>query len=314
MGTLSRLLSLYPVHTALDVRCHFAAPWVLDHEGSGSGIAPYHVVVRGRGWLEVGTRSDIPLQEGDIILFPTGAAHRLYTDDVKGPPAAYHQASAPASLPQLCNDGTGPVTDILCGQFEFGEEPLNPLLAALPELVHVRTVDRRDLSALRSLIDILRNEAEAARPGGLALLSQLASALFTLVMRAWVEQSQTAPGLFGMLAEPRLQPALHAMLTEPERPWELAELAALCNTSRATFARLFQRAAQATPAQVLTVTRMAKAATLLRGGRLPVGQIADQVGYQSEAAFNRIFKRTYGVGPGAYRRAAAASSPPRGLR
>jgi AraC family transcriptional activator of mtrCDE len=303
MGVLSHLLSLYPVRTALDIRCHFGAPWVLEHPGSGAGIAPYHVIVRGRGRLAVGGRKDIQLEEGDIILFPTGAPHRLYAEESDGTPGTYRQSGEPAALPLLFNDGSGPLADILCGQFEFGQETHHALLSALPELVHVKTTDRHDFSTLHSLIQMLHHEAETSRLGGRALLSQLASALFTLVMRAWVEQAPSTPGLFALLAEPRLQPALQAMLTEPERPWQLAELAALCHTSRATFARLFQRAAQASPAQVLTQTRMARAAAQLREGRLPIGQIAEQVGYQSEAAFNRVFKRSYGTGPGAYRRA-----------
>jgi len=139
------------------------------------------------------------------------------------------------------------------------------------------------------------------------VVSQLASALFALLMRAWLEQAAAMPGLFALLAEQRLQAALQAMLAEPERPWTLEELAGLCHMSRATFARVFGKAAGDTPAAVLTQTRMAKAASLLAQGRLPVGQIAEQVGYQSEAAFNRIFKRRYGIGPGAYRRSAAGA-------
>ncbi|WP_020655518.1 AraC family transcriptional regulator [Massilia niastensis] len=302
------MLTLYPVRTALDIRCQFGAPWVLEHPGSGAGSAPYHLIARGRGRLEVGGRKDIQLEEGDIILFPTGAPHRLYAEESDGTSGSYQQSDEQSALPLLFNDGSGPVTDILCGQFEFGQSTHNALLTALPELVHVRTADRHDFSTLRSLIQMLRQEAETSRPGGRALLSQLASALFTLVMRAWVEQAPSTPGLFALLAEPRLQPALRAMLAEPERPWQLAELADLCHISRATFARLFQRAAQASPAQVLTQTRMARAAALLREGRLPVGQIAEMVGYQSEAAFNRVFKRSYGAGPGAYRRSVVADT------
>lgn len=310
MGALSHLLSLYPVRTALDVRCHFGAPWVLDHQGSAAGIAPYHLVVCGRALLDVGAQRGILLEEGDIILFPTGAPHRLVAEHGEGVHTDALQAAAPGALPLLYNEGSGPVTDILCGQFEFDDARRNALLHALPELVHVRTVEGRDLASLRALIDMLGAEAESGRPGSRALLSQLATALFTLVMRAWMEQAPATPGLFALLAEARLQPALQAMLAAPERPWQLHELAALCHTSRATFARLFQRTARATPAQVLTQTRMARAAAMLGEAGLPVGLIAERVGYQSEAAFNRVFKRCYGVGPGAYRRRSGSQDGP----
>jgi AraC family transcriptional activator of mtrCDE len=306
MGALSRLLSLYPINTALDVRCHFGAPWVLDHDGTSCGTAPYHLIVNGSGWLEVGGKRDIPLQAGDIILFPQGSAHRLYTHSEQAPVAAV-PVPGEQVLTVLANGAEGPVTDILCGQFEFGAS--NALLAALPQLIHVRTAGRDDFAGLQALMAMLRSETETVRPGARAVVSQLASALFALLMRAWMEQATAMPGLFALLSERRLQAALLGMLDAPERPWSLAELAEACNMSRATFARLFQKAAGATPATILTQTRMARAAALLSQGRIPVGQVAEMVGYQSEAAFNRVFKRCYGVGPGAYRRGNQVSVP-----
>jgi AraC family transcriptional activator of mtrCDE len=305
VGALSQLLSLYPVRTALDVRCRFGDPWVLDHAGAALGVAPYHLIVRGRGRLEVGGRKDIPLEAGDIILFPKGSPHRLSSEQAGDAPLAPVHETDGGPLRLVFNEGGGPETGILCGQFEFGDAAANGLLAGLPELVHIRSGERQDLAMLHRLVEMLRLETDTVRPGGRAVISQLASALFALVMRAWVEQSAAMPSLFALLAEPRLQrrlQALQGMLAAPERPWQLAELAEACNMSRANFARVFQKAANATPAEVLTQTRMARAAVLLGEARLAVGQIAEQVGYQSEAAFNRVFKRHYGVGPGAYRR------------
>jgi AraC family transcriptional activator of mtrCDE len=306
MGALSRLLSLYPVQTALDIRCHFGAPWVLDHPAEPAGVAPYHLVVSGGGWLDVGAQRGIAVQAGDILLFPHGSPHKLHTGDPAAPPPAPRAFDSGQVVRVYENGGQGEATDILCGRLEFGAAGHHPLLAALPELIHVRTAGRDDFAGLQSLMAMLRVESETARPGARAVVSQLASALFALLMRAWLEQASAMPGLFALLAEQRLQAALLAMLAEPEKPWTLEQLAALCHMSRATFARLFQKAAGSTPAAVLTQTRMARAAALLAQGRLPAGQIAEQVGYQSEAAFNRVFKRSYGVGPGAYRRGATA--------
>lgn len=305
MGSLSQLLSLYPVRTALDIRCRFGAAWVLDHGGSGAGVAPYHLVVRGGGRLEVGGQKDIRLEPGDIVLFPTGSPHRLYSEGgLEAPVPAREQDGGPLRL--LYNEGDAPETGILCGQFEFSHGKANALLAALPDVVHIRTRERGDLVMLRSLLEMLRVETESERPGARAVISQLASALFALLMRAWMEQTASTPGLFALLAEPRLRSALQGMLAAPEHPWQLAELAAACNMSRATFARVFQKAANATPAEILTRTRMARAAVLLGEGRLQMGEVAERVGYQSEAAFNRVFKRYYGIAPGSYRRGIAA--------
>ncbi|NGZ87483.1 AraC family transcriptional regulator [Duganella aceris] len=292
MDALSQLLTLYPMRTALDVRCHFGAPWVLDHPGTASGVAPYHLIVRGEA--QVGGQA---LQAGDIVVFPHGAAHRLYLGD---PAAASSMRDLPGGLLELKgNDGDGPPTDILCGEFRFDTD--DSLLTALPPMLVVRSAGRADATGLRNLIDILQMEAETPRAGSEAIVRQLASALFALLIRCWLEQSMTVPGLFAVMAERRLQAALLGMLSAPQRPWTLEDLAQACHMSRATFARLFTKAAGATPAAVLTQLRMTRAARLLDTGK-QAGDVAESVGYQSEAAFNRAFKRQYGVGPGAYRR------------
>ncbi|MEB0163756.1 AraC family transcriptional regulator [Glaciimonas sp. CA11.2] len=168
----------------------------------------------------------------------------------------------------------------------------------------VRTAGRSDFAGLQALMTMLRVETEAMRPGANAVIAQLSSALFALVIRAWLEQAGTMPGLFAVLAERRLQAALQAMLAAPEKPWSLQDMAAACHMSRATFARLFRSVAGTTPATMLMQTRMAQAALWLAQGKRSVGDIGEAVGYQSEAAFNRVFKRCFGVGPGQYRRSA----------
>lgn len=293
MDSLSHLLSLYPVRTALDVRCRFGAPWVLDHHGAPHGVAPYHLMVRGEALC-----GDQRLQSGDIIVFPHGDAHRLHIGD---PRLATPLHAEPGLLRFERNDGDGPQTDILCGEFHFDTGSGAGLLAALPAMLVVRTAGRSDAQSLRHLMHMLQEEAETPRGGSQAIIQQLASALFALLMRTWLEQAAWAPGLFGVLAERRLQAALNGMLERPEHPWTLEELADVSHMSRATFARLFKQAANATPAGVLTQLRMARAARLLDQGRA-AGEVGETVGYQSEAAFNRAFKRQYGTGPGAYRK------------
>ena len=299
MDSLSRLLSLYPLQTALNVRCHFGAPWQLQVPDAGQGCAPYHVLVSGAAWLEMPDGARQPLAAGDAVLFPHGSAHRIRAGE--GEPASVAKVHGP-HLAVETNDGTGPASDILCGELHFGPEAA-PLLRTLPDVVLVRTAGQPALASLRALIALLQQEAEAERPGTAAILAQLTSALFALLLRGWLEQSG-GQGLLAVLAEPRLQPALHAMLAAPEQPWSLDGLARLCHMSRATFVRAFRQAAGLPPAEVLTQMRMAQAARLLAQGRLGAGQIGEQVGYQSEAAFNRVFKRHHGVGPGEYRRAA----------
>lgn len=120
-GNLSHLLSLYPIRIALDVRCRFGAPWVLDHGKTAAGVVPYHVIVRGHGRREVGERKDIPLHAGDVILFPKGTRHRLYSDQALGAADVPVHAADAAPLSLLYNHGAAPETGILRGQFEVGD-------------------------------------------------------------------------------------------------------------------------------------------------------------------------------------------------
>ncbi|NUU03739.1 cupin domain-containing protein [Herbaspirillum robiniae] len=318
MDALSRLLSLHPVRAALDIRCRFGEPWNLPHEALAFGVAPYHFILEGRARLEVDGREPMQLQPGDLVLFTRGAAHVIYT----APPqdaVAVRVVDPGASLRLHINDEAGsgrrPVSDFLCGQFHFESPQSNALMQALPEVVLVRGAELPDGHGLRVLATLLRDECGGAdgsgqlREGAQAVVSGLAAALFGLAIRAWLGQGGPQPGLLALLAHPRLQRAVQAMLEAPQEEWPLERLAEACHMSRATFARQFREAGATTPGEVLQQLRMAQAAKLLSYGKMGTAEIGEAVGYQSEAAFNRVFKKYSGVGPGAYRRRQRAGEP-----
>ncbi|MGB9990239.1 AraC family transcriptional regulator [Massilia sp. SM-13] len=305
MDTLSRLLSLYPVDTVINIRCHFRAPWLLDLPASGRGTARYHLLAGGEAVLEGDDGSEIALQAGDALVFPHGGAHRIRSLG-EGAPLPKHEHQASHGLAVHETGGDGSASDILCGEFHFGAGS-EALLAALPDVLVVRTAGQPAVAGLRSLIAILQEEAVAERPGSSGVLQHLSAALFALMLRAWMEQTSGASGILSVLAEKRLQPALQGMLAAPGRDWTLETLAAACHLSRATFARLFSAAAGVPPATMLTHIRMTQAAQLLSQRRLGAAAVGELVGYQSEAAFHRAFHRHHGVGPGQFRRAAGAN-------
>lgn len=307
MDSLSRLLALYPMRTALDVRCHFGAPWLLQQDPVGAGIAPYHLILEGQARLSLPGLQELALQAGDILVFPHGSAHTLHLNGGKADSQPLYQVPAAGPLRTVVNHGDGAATDILCGQFSWDPLASQTLLAALPPCLLIRTQGQARLAGLQALLGLLRQEAEQAQPGAAAVLAQLSSALFAMLMRAWLTQAEQPPGLFAALAEPRLQAALHAMLAQPGKDWNLASLADTCHMSRANFARVFRQVAGTTPAALLQQLRMAQAAQWLRQENRPVAEIGERAGYQSEAAFNRVFKRSFGMGPGQYRRAAMAT-------
>lgn len=307
MDALSHFLALYAPSGSLDVRCHLNAPWELEHQREAAGVATYHVVVAGEARLDMAGHPSVLLHAGDIVVFPRGSAHRLRAgtgaaaEAVAPPPRDVPDAGLPVRV--KANGGDGASCDILCGRFVFDDAAGQALLAALPEMLLVRSADKPEFCDLRALIAMLRRETGAMRPGSAVLVSQLSSVLFGLLIRAWTDETQTLQGMLGALAERRLQPALLGMFAEPARQWTLEDMARACHMSRATFVRLFHQASGTSAALMLLQIRMANAARwLARGGR-SIAAVALAAGYQSDAAFARAFKKHFGVGPGAYRRA-----------
>jgi AraC family transcriptional activator of mtrCDE len=313
MDTLSHLLFLFTIRTSLDTRCELSAPWVLDEPSSTPDKAVFHVIVEGAARVDVAGRAPIDLRSGDVVVLPGGAAHRLHAGPQGG---AWRDVSRVADLAPMGllqrkgNAGDGPSTVILCGNFVFDEAARRVLLGALPPVMLVRSSRQDDFTGLHALVRLQQHETAAERAGSSAVVIQLSGALFTLLLRAWLEGADDAayPGVLAVLTDRRLGTALRKMLEAPAHPWRVDDLAQACHMSRATFARLFNKLCGATPGDVLASLRMALAARELARTRRAVGEVALAVGYQSEAAFNRVFKRHYGIGPGGYRRGHQASA------
>lgn len=286
MDALSHLLSLYPVRTALDTRCRCATPYSMQHVERPHGAAPYHLIIEGGAVLRMADHPPQLLAAGDLLVLPRGQAHTL---DIGA-----HAAE-------------GEFTEVLCGQFHFGAAAAGALVGALPDLILLRTAGKPEFVGLQSLVNLLRDESGAAQPGTCAVVSHLASALFALILRGWLRQADAIPGLFALLADQRLAPVLQHMLAAPEKAWTLPQLAGLCNMSRATFLRSFRKVSGGTPGELLMHIRMAQAAQWLAQAHRGIAEVGAAVGYQSEAAFNRAFKRHMGEGPGRYRREAGAA-------
>ncbi|ONN68304.1 AraC family transcriptional regulator [Herbaspirillum sp. VT-16-41] len=319
MDALSRLLSLHPVRAGLDIRCRFGQPWDLPNPALPTGVAPYHFILEGQAQLQLPDSEALTLQAGDLVILTRGAAHHLSiapaTPATQASPVRLGSTAAPVTLHVNDDQGGGsqPLSDFLCGQFHFEAPHSNALMQALPELLLVRSAELPEGDGLRTLATLLRNECGGAdgqgelRSGAQAVVAGLAAALFGLALRAWLARGGPQPGLLALLAHPVLQSAMQAMLESPQEDWPLPRLAGLCHMSRATFVRRFQEVGGTTPGEVLQQLRMARAARLLSYSKLGTAQIGEAVGYQSEAAFNRVFKKYSGLGPGAYRRKSRAA-------
>jgi AraC family transcriptional activator of mtrCDE len=308
---LSHLLQMITVTGRVEVRCTYGAPWRVAWPQSAAHEVPYHVVLKGRAIIEdPETDATRELVAGDIVLLPHGSAHVLHDGSGHAPrPTCERRDSAGLMFSE--NDGQGEHLDMLCGRFLIGPPHDRLIRNYLPTNVVVRTMqgpgatgEGSALNHLASFVALMREESTGDKVGGYAILNALSSALFTLVLREASESNQAPAGLLALAGHPRLAPAISAMFVDPARPWTLPELADLCSMSRATFMRHFQDKLGRSAVELLTDIRMSLAANELRKPAMTTEAVAESVGYQSVAAFRRVFTDKMGMTPGKWRRLA----------
>jgi AraC family transcriptional regulator, activator of mtrCDE len=309
---LSRLLEMTPVRGQLDLRCQYGAPWRIDQEAFASGEMAYHIVLKGSALL-VNPEKGSPEQlvAGDILLLANGEAHTLH--DGGGARAKLATNRIAANLVFSENAGKGDRLDMLCGRFVLTPPHARLLRRYLPARLIARTGlakaslgDQGSGAELHGLMALMQAESGADFLGGRAMLDALSTALFALTLRFASETKEAPSGLLALAGYPRLAPALDAMFHNPGHPWTLPLLAEKCNMSRATFVRLFQEKLGISASDLLTDIRMTVSANELRKTSISTGTIAEAVGYQSEAAFQRAFKLHMGVTPARWRKTAEA--------
>jgi AraC family transcriptional activator of mtrCDE len=305
MDWLSRLFEIMPVRGRLDLRCSYGAPWRIDQGPGGANEIPYHAIVTGSALLEdpAGGRP-LQLKTGDILLLPGNVRHVMH--DGSGMRAKRAQNHQQLNLVISENAGSGERLDLLCGHFAIAPPHDRLLRAYLPLrlVVHAGTSSGQPETAaqLAGLVSLMRSESADDHLGGRAMLNALSTAMFALVLRLASETEDAPRGLLALAGHPRLAPAVAALFNEPARAWSLPDLARLCNMSRATLARQFQEKLGRSASDLLTDVRMTLAANELRKSSLSTGAVAENVGYQSEAAFQRAFKNHMGVTPAQWRK------------
>ena len=257
------------------------------HPGPG-----FHLVAYGQGWLHLkGDSPPLQFHEGDLLVFPRGAWHVLSAEPVLESHDSYTDAGPPRS-------GAG----LVCGQLTFAARTKNPVLDALPDVLVLPTRDEANAALLGPLTVLLAAESSRKLPGHGVILDRLAEVLFVAVLRHAVQTGLIHGGILGALTDPRLGPALASFHRSPGSQWRLNQLAATAGVSRSVFSDRFQTIVGMTPMQYITHWRMLVAAIRLGTSSESVAQVAAALGYQTEAAFRRAFKRHHGVGPGAVRR------------
>jgi AraC-like DNA-binding protein len=283
-------------------RAEVSQPWGLTlpyQEG-----VRFHFVVEGNGWLIIDDRAPILMQMGDIVLLPRGSAH-VIADQPDRQPAAVEEFS-PQSIGdkvyRLQAGGTGEKALIICSTLSFEHPSVHPLIAMMPETLHVRPGDFAD-PALPVLIDLMTIEAQHEMIGWATVMTRIADVILTRIIRGWVIRQ--APGTTGWLAaigDPHIGRALAVIHAHPETARSVKSLATTAGLSRSVFNQRFVKMLGVSPAKYLVSWRMRLADGWLSDGSLSVAKIADKLGYGSEAAFSRAFKRLVGKAPGALRK------------
>lgn len=299
MNAIDKLIQLAGVRGNLDLRCQFQGDWALEHEQESAGVASYHLVLTGTCRAALPDGQTVTLQAGDILLFPAGQPHTLRSASGVSEPSVARVTQG-GLLPVHRIGHEGAALDMLCGRFLYQRDSM--LLGALPDCLKVSSHYPQATDQLSALVGLLRAEADGNQVGARFLVDALSSALFALVVRAYLQQAAPTVGTLALLSDKRLGRAWQAMLEDPAEDWTVERLAQLANMARATFMRSFQKVAGESPWALLTRVRMELACRLLHETRLSLTDIASQVGYQSQAAFGKKFKELYGVAPGQLRK------------
>jgi AraC family transcriptional regulator, activator of mtrCDE len=307
------IAQLLRVRPELKDICRFGAQWAQDHAAEKQGWAPFHIVTLGGCLLDVGDRTGVLLKAGDAAILPHGSAHTVRAlPTARGPLTALRvRRRLYDELVVKSNVDGEPDTKIICGRLCFEHAHNNMVLGALPPIIVLSATEGQHRVRLGRIVDAIRDELEEERLGGAAIAAALASSLMIIALTAHFENEETSKGILALLAQRQTARALTAMLSDLARNWKLDELADKAKTSRSTLVRLFQRSVDAAPLAFLSDLRLSVARNRVLATKMPLSVIADQVGYKSETAFNRAYRRSFGIAPGTDRKNAASGGTQR---
>lgn len=325
MDVLSDVLAAVRLTGAVYFDFDLSAPWVAEAPPSrevahlvlpgAQHVIEAHLVARGSCWGGLLGDEPVRLREGDVLAFPQGTPHALASEPgLRGRPdlTLYERRAAP--LP-LCYErgGGGERTRIVCSFLGCDDRPFNPLLASLPAVLHLPAAKHGEAAAwIATLLDLAAREGRSGRPGSENVLARLSELMFVESIRRYLETLPEAEsGWLAGLRDPLVGRALVALHADPSETWSVERLARAVGASRSVLAERFTSMVGRPPMQYLALWRMQLASRKLAEGS-GVAAVAAEVGYDSEAAFSRAFKKLVGVSPGGWHRATAGPRPATG--
>lgn len=302
MDVLTDVLNTLELKGWLSSRRELAPPWRYDFAAGKDSM--FHVLNYGGAYLQVeGEAEPIRVEDGDVLLFPTGHAHALYDDPMSPLTRLVHLDYNPQRGIQVVNrEGEESKPLLLCGAFHFEYPHDFPLLHSLPKLVHIRGTQGRVEPGFADIVRLLARESASQQPGAEVMQNRLTELLFIQIIRLWMaQQTNASVGWVGALRDQPISAALGLIHQSPAHKWTVNELAEAVALSRSAFSARFTELVGEPPLTYLTRWRMVKATHLIKN-EVSMGIIAEQLGYESEAAFRKAFKREIGMPPAQYRR------------
>jgi len=288
-------------YRSFDVR----APWCLDIPERR--WISFHFQAVGRSCLRV-DRHCFELSTGDFLVLPHGPAHTFSDSALTPIPNPDASIEYLGFGPSLRIDGPGERSVLVCGGARLAGPAALVLLSQLSTVVQIPNRKGQALYWLRPTLEAIDSEAHHWQPGSDTVIARLVDVLLIHSVRAWIASAPDRSGWIRAMRDPNIGRSLALMHASPERPWDIQSLAKSIGMCRASFAERFVSLVGKPPMTYLTECRMNFATTLLRDEPITLAQLSERLGYGSEAAFSRAYKKHFGIAPGAYRRMIEHSS------
>ncbi len=300
MDVLSTILETIKLHGIVYRKLVLLSPWAVDTP-SGPYVQFWRLV-KGACVINIEGQPPIVMKEGDLVLLPLSRPYRISDGQGKRVYSMADYIRSRQNGTPLFSEGEEE-TVLLGGHFEFEHKPAHPLISSLPAFIHITSFSSREHAWLKQTADLIFDEINSEKQGSKILVARLSEMLFIYTIRAYIHQGGQAEGFLAALADERISTALKMIQDKPEKEWTLDMLAKATGMSRTLFFNKFKDTVGETPLVYLTNWRMDKAKRLLLTSKENISSIASHVGYQSEAAFSRVFKARLNETPAGFRRA-----------
>jgi AraC-like DNA-binding protein len=300
---LGEALQFLRMSAVLYCQSEFTAPW-------GVALPPvercmmFHVVTSGQCWLEVNDTEPTLLQAGDMALVPHGRGHRLLHEPGAATAKLFDlpRESVSERYEILRHGAGGAITTMLCGVVRFDNPAADQLIRLLPRTIRVDGWNSREMEWIGSTLRLVTAEARELRAGAETVLTRLADIFVIQAIRWWVAHEPSGTGWIAAFRDKQIGSAVALIHRDPTRNWSVASLAAAVGMSRSAFAARFTQLVGEPAVHYATQCKMNAAHLLLKENNGSLAELSARLGYKSEAAFSRAFKRFTGVPPGAVRR------------